>query len=193
MITTTLNAIRDYNPCADGWKKLLKTLGKTQADAEPISLVAILESNGLDDAIWCLRAIDGHDKEIRHFAIECARDVQYLMQDARSLHALDVAERYINGYATQSELGDAVAAAADAAAAVAAATVATAYAATYAARSAAAAVAAAAVGAAIYAATTARSARSAADAATYASDAATYAADVNIREKQRIRFIEMFG
>ena len=183
MITTTLNAIREHDPCADGWKKLLKTLGKTQADAEPISLGAILESNGLDDAIWCLRTIEGYDKEIRHFAIECARDVQYLMQDARSLHALDVAERYINGYATQSELGDAVAAA------VAAATVATAYAATYAARSAAAAVAAAAVGAAIYAATTARSARSAAYAATTARSA-TYA---DIREKQRIRFIEMFG
>jgi hypothetical protein len=55
---TTLNSIRKHSPCEDGWKKLLKHLGKTRADDEPVTLLAILESNGLDDALWCLRAID---------------------------------------------------------------------------------------------------------------------------------------
>jgi len=39
MITTTLNEIKKHCPCEDGWKKLLKHLGKTKADDEPLPLV----------------------------------------------------------------------------------------------------------------------------------------------------------
>ena len=108
---TTLNAIRDHHPCADGWKKLLANLGKTAADDYPLSLITILDSNGIDDALWCLRAVYGHDKEIRLFAVWCARQVQHLMTDQRSVAALDVAERFANGDATKEELDAAGAAA----------------------------------------------------------------------------------
>lgn len=101
---TTLNAIRKHEPCKDGWEKLLTYLGKTKADDESLSLVTILDSNGLDDAVWCLRAVEGKDKEIRLFAVWCARQVRHLMTDKRSLDALDVAERYANGDATDAEL-----------------------------------------------------------------------------------------
>ena len=101
---TTLNQIRDISPCASGWKKLLAHLGKTQADDEPLSIITILESNGLDDALWCLRAVTGHDREIRLYAVWCARQVQHLMTDKRSIDALDVAERFANGLATDSDL-----------------------------------------------------------------------------------------
>ena len=112
---TTLNQIRDESPCADGWKKLLAHLGKTQADDEPLSIITILDSNGLDDALWCLRSLTGHDREIRLYAVWCARQVQHLMTDKRSLDALDVAERFANGLATDEELAAARAAATDAA------------------------------------------------------------------------------
>ena len=108
---TTLNKIREHEPCKSGWGKLLTYLGKTKADDEPLSLVTIIDSNGLDDAIWCLRAVAGRDREIRLFAVWCARQVQHLLKDQRSLDAIDVAERYANGQATEAEL----AAAADAA------------------------------------------------------------------------------
>ena len=117
---TTLNKIRAHGPCTDGWKKLLKNLGKTKADDEPLALTTILESNGVDDALWCLRAVDGHEREMRLFAVECARSVQHLITDKRSLDALDVAERYANGLATQAELAAAGAAAGAAARAAAA-------------------------------------------------------------------------
>jgi hypothetical protein len=121
MIYTTLNKIRAYGPCADGWAKLLRHLGKTQADDEPLALGTILKSNGLDDALWCLRAVDGHQREMRLYAVWCARQVQHLMTDPRDLAALDVAERHANGEATDEELDVARAAAWDAAAARAAA------------------------------------------------------------------------
>ena len=99
---TTLNKIRKHSPCTDGWEKLLSYLGKTKADDEEISVLTILDSNGLDDAMWCLRAVEGRDKEIRLFAVWCARQVQNLMTDQRSLDALDVAERFANGEATEA-------------------------------------------------------------------------------------------
>ena len=111
MSTTTLNAIREHGPCADGWKKLLNHLGKTGADDEPLSLVTILDSNGLDDALWCLRAMPEHNKHWRLYAVWCARQVQHLMTDARSVAALDVAERHAHGTASNQELAAAWAAA----------------------------------------------------------------------------------
>jgi hypothetical protein len=120
---TTLNQIRAKSPCQSGWTKLLAYLGKTKADDEPISIATILDSNGLDDALWCLQAVKGRDREIRLFGVWCARQVQHLMTDPRSIAALDVAERFANGEATQYELNaaasDAAWAASDAARAAA--------------------------------------------------------------------------
>ena len=111
---TTLNQIRAKSPCQSGWIKLLAYLGKTKADDEPISIVTILDSNGLDDALWCLQAVKGRDREIRLFGVWCARQVQHLMTDPRSIAALDVSERFANCNATQEELDAAWAAARDA-------------------------------------------------------------------------------
>jgi len=101
---TTLNKIRTKKPCAYGWQKLLAYLGKRKADDEALSIITILDSNGLDDALWCLRAVENHDREIRLYAVWCARQVQHLMTDKRSLEALDVAERFANGLATADDL-----------------------------------------------------------------------------------------
>ena len=104
MTILTLNKIREQDPCTGGWKKLLRSLGKTTADDDALPLLAVLNSNGLDDALWCLRAVDGHEKEIRLFAVWCARQVQHLVTDPRSIDALDVAEQFAHGKATQAEL-----------------------------------------------------------------------------------------
>ena len=112
--TTTLNAIRAHGPCAQGWTKLLAHLGKTKADDEPLPLLTVLDSNGLDDALWCMRAMPEHDTHWRLFAVWCARQVQHLMADQRSIAALDVAERHARGDATDAELAAAWDAAGDA-------------------------------------------------------------------------------
>ncbi len=101
---TTLNKIREQGPCADGWELLLRHLGKTKADDEPLSLLTVLDSNGLDDTLWCFQAVDGFESEMRLYAVWCARQVQHLMTDPRSLAALDVAERHALGKADDDEL-----------------------------------------------------------------------------------------
>ena len=89
---TTLNKIRSYSLTIGGWEKLLNHLGKTRADDEPLSLLTILDSNGLDDALCCLKAVDGHEKEMRLFAVWCARQVEHLVQED-SIEAARVAAR----------------------------------------------------------------------------------------------------
>ena len=115
MITTTLNRIRSHGPCREGWEKLLKGLGKTAADDELLPYSRIVEINGIDDALWCCRAEPQHALEWRLFAVWCARRVQHLMTDPRSIAAIDVAERHANGEATDAELDAAWDAAWDAA------------------------------------------------------------------------------
>jgi len=123
MITTTLNRIRAHGPCQNGWEKLLKHLGKTQADDEILPYSVIVDSNGIDDALWCCRAEPEQHKAWRLYAVWCAKQVKHLMTDKRSIDAIDIAERHANGQATDDELAaasDAAWAAASAAARAAA-------------------------------------------------------------------------
>ena len=165
-IFTTLNEIREHSPCTAGWTKLLKSLGKTHADDEPLALEHILDSNGLEDALWALRAVKGHDKEIRLFACQCASLVLPIFEkqypgDDRPRKAIEAAEAFALGQIGKAELAKADAAAYVAYAAAYAAYAA--YAAAYAAYAAAyAAYAAAYVAAAYVAAYAARAARAAA-------------------------------
>jgi hypothetical protein len=110
---TTLNEIKKFCPSKKIWeqllwKKLLKGLGKTKSDDEPLLFSEILRINGFGDALWCLRAAPKeYDNKMRLFAVSVARNVQHLMKDQRSLDAIDVAERYAKGNATEKELAEA--------------------------------------------------------------------------------------
>ena len=112
------------------------------------------------------------DAQLRLFAVRCARRVQHLMTDPRSIAALDVAERHAKGEATDEELAAARTAA---------------WAAAWAAASASSAAATAACAAARTAAWTARDAAwaTASDAAWAAASAAERVEQVEILEQIR--------
>jgi len=57
---TTLGKIKSFNPCVPGWKKLCKSLGTTNLDTE-VSILQILEINGVEDAFWALRTQEYED------------------------------------------------------------------------------------------------------------------------------------
>jgi len=57
---TTLREIKSFNPCVSGWKKLCRTLRTTNLDTE-VSILQILESNGVQDAFWALKTQDYKD------------------------------------------------------------------------------------------------------------------------------------
>ncbi len=96
----SLQQIRAFNPCTEGWRRLIKGLGKSEADDSlEITIHDILRINGLDDALWCLRVWPEYASKWRMLAVRYARQVQYLMTDKCSVDAIDVAERHANGAA----------------------------------------------------------------------------------------------
>ena len=107
-MNTTLNELRKHHPCSYGWRKLLTYLGKTEADDEPLPLRTILESNGLEDTLWALRAAKSYDERaLRLYAVWYARQVQHLMNDPRSVSAVNATEKFANGLISEDTLADA--------------------------------------------------------------------------------------
>jgi len=77
-LTTTLKEIRSHSPCRDSWETLLKHLGKSGAEAkdceDPLPILTVLESNGMDDALWVVdHCVNPHI--CRLFAADCAERV----------------------------------------------------------------------------------------------------------------------
>ena len=122
MFTVTLEQLRNNEACLGGYNRVVRML-QNQAFTEEdkvrrsyihynsnieISLVSICKNQGVDDALWTTRCLDEtHNRDLRLFAVWCARQVQHLMTDERSIRAIDVAERFANGEATQEELEEA--------------------------------------------------------------------------------------
>lgn len=69
---TTLNKIRENSPRKEGWEKLLSYLGKTKADDDELLILTILDSNGIEDAVWCFCAVDGNEDTMSAFSRFCA-------------------------------------------------------------------------------------------------------------------------
>ena len=96
MMQTTLRAIRAAGPCGMqledgqrvGYLKLKFHIGEDYGDDTPVDIATIIDSNSLDYALWCLRAVDGHAREMRLYAYWCARQVPSLMEDPRSVAVL---------------------------------------------------------------------------------------------------------
>ena len=117
----TLKQLREAGACYAGYNKLVRALQnkpftKQDKDKEtyirfahkeaiPVSFIA--ESNGFEDSLWSMKCVKNADRDLRLFAVWCARQVQHLMTDQRSINAIDVAERFANGSATIEELATA--------------------------------------------------------------------------------------
>ena len=115
--TTTLAAIRAASPCESGWKKLLAALGKTKADSEPLDLLTVLNSNGLDDALWVMSFAMPDARLARHFQAWCAEQVLHIFEAVRpdDRRVRDQIEMLRRDDATEAERDAAWASAMDAA------------------------------------------------------------------------------
>jgi hypothetical protein len=99
MKTVTLETLRSFNPCYDPIEWFPEDWSGTALD--------IVSDDRIpwEDRLWAVMRNDFvSDKLMRLFAVWCARQVQHLMTDERSIRALDVAERFANGEASIEEL-----------------------------------------------------------------------------------------
>src|ERR1019366_4001997 len=119
-LTTTFKQLKAAGACTEGYKKLATSLGGiTKYGAEtPISLIQILDSNGVEDCLWSLRAVDhpDRDKIARYIACDCAESVLWIYEkynatDKRPHKAIRIARLFANSEATEQELKAAWAAA----------------------------------------------------------------------------------
>ncbi len=113
MLHTTFSLLRRSGACETGYRKLAKSLGGVNRYGRdtPIPLSAVIDSNGLDDALWCLRAaIEQSEGLSRDFTCDCADSVALLLTDERSLTAIAVSRRHARGQATDNDLSAARAA-----------------------------------------------------------------------------------
>ena len=88
--TTTLVAIRAAGPCGirsnatKGWAKLLRTLGEPHGKpnlARAVTILEVLDSNGLDDAVWVISCVMPDDRLSRHLFAWYAERVLHLFED----------------------------------------------------------------------------------------------------------------
>ena len=116
-ITTTLNAVRNGRldlPCETGWLTLLRHLGKTRADDEPLPVSVVLDSNGLDDALWVLDTLSEH-RILQLWGCDCAERALPVFErkrpgDDRPCRVIETVRRFACGWATYVELNAARAA-----------------------------------------------------------------------------------
>lgn len=103
---TTLRKIKECRPCKDGWKKLLSNVNN-DLDAK-LTIKQILDSNGIEDAIWALKAINDQEN-IRLFACDVAESVLHIYEerypdDKRPREAIEASKRFANNEITKKEL-----------------------------------------------------------------------------------------
>ena len=107
-LTTTLRLLRERGACRRGYTKLRAALGKGWGQDAPIPLSRILETNGLDDALWVLdRAVspvEGNESERRrgHLRADYAQHLLPIYealnpQDPRVRNCIEMTRRAADG------------------------------------------------------------------------------------------------
>ena len=122
-LSTTLRLLAQARACEPRYRHLCEALGgaKKYGCDTVITLERILCLNGVDDALWALRAVPedqraDRDKLARLFACDCAQEVLPIYErlvpgDDRPRKAVETARAFALGAATSEELAAARAAA----------------------------------------------------------------------------------
>lgn len=123
-LTATFNILKENHACKSGYEKLAKNLGgvRKYGKDKPIPLWRILESNGLDDLLWCANKTqqpEEADVIFRLMAADFAESVLHLFEkqypdDIRSRLSIEAARDFANGKITADAAWTARAAARDA-------------------------------------------------------------------------------
>src|SRR5690554_5884207 len=109
-MNTTLNEIKKHHPCSEGWEKLLSSLGKTKADDEPLPFKHILDSNGIEDALWALCVLPFKDQAL--FRADIAESVLHNFEtkypsDTRPRQAIEALRLFARGAIGKKDLNKA--------------------------------------------------------------------------------------
>jgi len=122
-ITTSFEKLKSNHACTERYRHLGKALGgiTKYGRRTPINLLTILETNGVDDCLWALRATNEDCESLcRLMACDFAEAVLPVFEkhhpnDMRPRKAIETARKYAKGESTTGELNASSAAASAAA------------------------------------------------------------------------------
>ena len=121
MLYTNLKLLRHQSACSNGISTLIASLPSNHSKEKLISLSHILKSNGLEHAIWAMRATTTDSRKIAAFmAIDFARQTlsnfeKEFPEDKRPRIALEMATAFLHGKLTLKEIKSAAWSAAESA------------------------------------------------------------------------------
>ena len=121
ILTTTFRLLRNAGACSERYKFLREALSRDEyGDNTPINLLAILDTNGISDALWALSATtENCDMVARLMAADFAEEVlpiwQKYSQDKRPEWSIKAARDFANDLISREEMTAAGDAAGDAA------------------------------------------------------------------------------
>ena len=116
LLQVTLNTLKKHDACQDGYVRLSKSLGGDEIYGldTPINVLTILKYNGLDDALWSLRAtIQNSNKVSNLFSADCAESVLHIFEEKypyvmQPRNAIQATRDFANDLISSVELDDAV-------------------------------------------------------------------------------------
>jgi hypothetical protein len=74
------------------------------SENQKLSVLSELEKYGIYAALDLLKTFDGVEKDYRMFGVWCVNQIKHLLSDQRSIHALEMSEKFANGIASEEEL-----------------------------------------------------------------------------------------
>jgi len=111
MLTTTLRELREKNACEPGMETLIASLGHDYGNDTPITMIQILNSNGLDHTHWALENTGGDigEKILNLAACAYAERTLHLFEwnfpeDKSSRQAIETKRKWVAGEASDDEL-----------------------------------------------------------------------------------------
>jgi len=115
MLTTTLKKLREYRACENRYDHLVEALGDEYGDDTPLSVSRILDTNGVSDALWALRACDmsqGDKNAVYLLACDYAEHVLHIFEDKypdnpHPRAAIEARRAWVKGGISDSELWEA--------------------------------------------------------------------------------------
>jgi hypothetical protein len=121
VLTTTFALLRSACACTPRYRVLREALGLSYGTDEPINILTILKTNGIEDALWALTATaEDCEKVARFLAADFAEMalpewLKYYPNDDRPRLAIQAARDFANGTITALQRSAAWSAAASAA------------------------------------------------------------------------------
>lgn len=104
-VMVTLDQIKKHEPNYSMWEVLTSIRGKDEnALHKPFPLSSILDSNGLEDTLWCFRWVSKDNDVSTRFLLFCIKDIKKYSNDKQTHYYVNVLNKYLLKIITLREL-----------------------------------------------------------------------------------------